>query len=102
MFTAKNLSLITIRIKTKSGLILKRATSPFMMDDYGTVYNSRALPGEASRRRVMYFPAITGSYHPKSETSATPFYHKLAQIKDQRLTGKLNWARLQVKAKKIH
>jgi phytanoyl-CoA hydroxylase len=58
------------------------------------------LTGEASRRRVLYFPAITGSYHPKNETSATPFYHKLAQIKDQRLTGKLSWAGLQIKAKK--
>jgi phytanoyl-CoA hydroxylase len=58
------------------------------------------LTGEASRRRVLYFPAITGSYHPKNETSATPFYHKLAQIKDQRLTGKLSWVGLQFKAKK--
>lgn len=47
------------------------------------------LTGEASRRRVLYFPAITGSYHPKHAASATPFYHKLAQIRDQRLTGKL-------------
>ena len=62
-----------------------------------------SLTGEASRRRVMYFPAITGSYHPKNATSATPFYHKLAQIKDQGLTGKLNWVplgvRLRLKAK---
>jgi ectoine hydroxylase-related dioxygenase (phytanoyl-CoA dioxygenase family) len=57
------------------------------------------LTGEASRRRVLYIPAITGSYRPKNETSATPFYHKLGQIKDQRLTGKLNWARLYTKAK---
>jgi phytanoyl-CoA hydroxylase len=60
------------------------------------------LTGEASRRRVLYFPAITGAYRPKNETSATPFYHKLAQIKDQRLTGKLSWARLYTKAKKTH
>jgi phytanoyl-CoA hydroxylase len=58
------------------------------------------LTGEASRRRVLYFPAITGSYHPKSQTSSTPFYHKLAQIKDQRFMGKLTWARLAVKEKK--
>jgi phytanoyl-CoA hydroxylase len=58
-----------------------------------------SLTGEASRRRVLYFPAITGSYHPKNETSATPFYHKLAQIKDYRLTGKLNWSRPLLKAK---
>lgn len=61
-----------------------------------------ALTGEASRRRVLCFPAITGSYHPKNETSATPFYHNLAQIKDQRLTGKLNWAALYFKLKKSH
>jgi phytanoyl-CoA hydroxylase len=58
------------------------------------------LTGAASRRRVLYFPAITGAYRPKNENSATPFYHKLAQIKDQRLTGKLNWARLHVGSKK--
>ena len=34
--------------------------------------------GEASRRRVMYVPIITGKYMPKSEKSATPFYHRLA------------------------
>ncbi len=61
-----------------------------------------SLSGEPSRRRVLYFPAITGNYHPKNETSATPFYHKLAQIKDHPLTGKLNWARLYLKVKKIH
>ncbi len=59
-----------------------------------------SLQGEASRRRVLYFPAITGSYHPKTAGSATPFYHKLAQIIDHRLTGKLSWARLQTTAKK--
>jgi phytanoyl-CoA hydroxylase len=58
-----------------------------------------SLTGEASRRRVLYFPAITGSYHPKNESSTTPFYHKLAQIKDFRLTGKLNWSRPLLKAK---
>ncbi len=59
------------------------------------------LTGEASRRRVMYFPAITGAYHPKTATSATPFYHKLAQFKDYGLTGKLNWARIYVRPKKM-
>jgi ectoine hydroxylase-related dioxygenase (phytanoyl-CoA dioxygenase family) len=34
------------------------------------------LIGEASRRRVMYVPIITGKYMPKSEKSKTPFYHK--------------------------
>ncbi|MBA4197636.1 MAG: phytanoyl-CoA dioxygenase [Chitinophaga sp.] len=36
------------------------------------------LIGEASRRRVMYVPIITGKYKPKSENSKTPFYHRLA------------------------
>jgi len=31
--------------------------------------------GQASRRRVMYTPIIIGKYMPKSESSATPFYH---------------------------
>jgi len=34
------------------------------------------LFGEASRRRVMYVPIITGKYMPKHEKSRTPFYHK--------------------------
>jgi phytanoyl-CoA hydroxylase len=34
--------------------------------------------GEKSRRRVMYVPIITGKYMPKSEKSATPFYHRFA------------------------
>ncbi len=36
------------------------------------------LIGEASRRRVMYVPIITGKYMPKDENSKTPFYHKLS------------------------
>jgi phytanoyl-CoA hydroxylase len=34
------------------------------------------LYGEASRRRVMYVPIITGKYKPKTEESKTPFYHR--------------------------
>ncbi len=34
--------------------------------------------GEASRRRVMYVPIITGKYMPKHAKSKTPFYHRLA------------------------
>jgi phytanoyl-CoA hydroxylase len=34
--------------------------------------------GEASRRRVMYVPIITGKYMPKDANSKTPFYHRLA------------------------
>jgi phytanoyl-CoA hydroxylase len=35
--------------------------------------------GEASRRRVMYIPMITGKYKPKNENSKTPFYHFLGK-----------------------
>jgi len=34
------------------------------------------LTGEASRRRVMYVPIITGRYKPKTDKSKTPFYHR--------------------------
>ena len=34
--------------------------------------------GEASRRRVMYIPVVTGKYMPKDKNSKTPFYHKFA------------------------
>lgn len=40
------------------------------------------LIGEASRRRVMYIPIITGKYKPKDSNSKTPFYH--------RFTGKVH------------
>ena len=33
------------------------------------------LFGEASRRRVMYVPIVTGKYKPKDDNSKTPFYH---------------------------
>lgn len=43
-------------------------------------HRAQASPheGEASRRRVMYVPLITGKYKPKDKNSKTPFYHKLA------------------------
>jgi phytanoyl-CoA hydroxylase len=37
------------------------------------------LIGEASRRRVMYIPIITGKYKPKDKNSKTPFYHKFTR-----------------------
>jgi len=36
--------------------------------------------GEASRRRVLYIPVVTGAYSPKHRNSATPFYHRLGSI----------------------
>lgn len=36
--------------------------------------------GEASRRRVIYVPLITGKYEPKDETSPTAFYQRFAGI----------------------
>jgi hypothetical protein len=38
------------------------------------------LTGEASRRRVMYVPVVTGEYRPKHKDSPVPFYHKLGAI----------------------
>lgn len=34
--------------------------------------------GQASQRRVMYVPIVTGKYKPKSEKSKTPFYHRFS------------------------
>ncbi|HEY0975994.1 MAG TPA: phytanoyl-CoA dioxygenase family protein [Flavobacteriales bacterium] len=39
-----------------------------------------SLVGEASRRRVMYIPIISGKYSPKSPDSATPFYHRFQHL----------------------
>ena len=36
-----------------------------------------SVEGAASRRRNMYLPFITGPYHPKSEDSPMPVYHRL-------------------------
>ena len=40
-----------------------------------------SLKGAESRRRVLYFPIITGRFKPKNEYSPTPFYHKIGQMK---------------------
>ena len=39
-----------------------------------------SLVGEASRRRVMYIPVITGVYEPKTEKSRMPFYHRFHHL----------------------
>jgi ectoine hydroxylase-related dioxygenase (phytanoyl-CoA dioxygenase family) len=44
--------------------------------------------GEASRRRVMYIPIVTGAFKPKHAKSATPFYHKVAQLPNLIEAGK--------------
>ena len=36
--------------------------------------------GEASTRRVLYIPVVTGAYRPKNSNSTTPFYHKLGSL----------------------
>lgn len=38
------------------------------------------VSGEASRRRVMYIPVISGAYAPKHQKSATPLYQRLARF----------------------
>ena len=48
--------------------------------------------GEKSRRRVMYIPIITGAYQPKTANSPTPFYHKLAHLKQHLYGGRPQWA----------
>lgn len=39
-----------------------------------------SISGEASRRRVMYVPVISGEYVPKNEHSPTPIYQRLARF----------------------
>ena len=43
--------------------------------------------GEASRRRVMYVPLITGKYKPKNENTKTPFYHYIGRKFGQKVTS---------------
>ena len=38
------------------------------------------LTGQASLRRTMYVPFLTGPYEPKSETSPVPFYHRFGKV----------------------
>lgn len=51
--------------------------------------------GEASRRRVMYVPVITGPYRPKDSNSKTPFYHRL----DQKMNFSGGWGKRTVEKK---
>ncbi len=39
-----------------------------------------SVSGEASRRRVMYVPVISGKFAPKNERSATPLYQRFAGL----------------------
>jgi len=38
------------------------------------------IVGEASRRRVMYIPLISGDYQPKNEDSSTVIYQRLSKL----------------------
>lgn len=38
------------------------------------------LVGEASRRRVMYIPIVSGPFLPKTAQSRTPFYHRFQRL----------------------
>lgn len=56
-----------------------------------------SLTGEASRRRVMYIPFITGALQVKHADSPTPFYHRLAQIKPDSYAARLGFSALKPK-----
>lgn len=56
-----------------------------------------SLTGEASRRRVMYIPFITGALQVKHADSPTPFYHKLAHIKPAHFAARLGLSALKPK-----
>ncbi len=43
--------------------------------------------GEASRRRVMYVPLVTGKYKPKHENSKMPFYHYFGKKIGNKITS---------------
>ncbi|MEE2751892.1 MAG: phytanoyl-CoA dioxygenase family protein [Myxococcota bacterium] len=49
--------------------------------------------GQASLRRSIYVPYLTGPYEPKDERSTTPFYHRLGQLQRtfKRALGLLPW-----------
>jgi len=57
--------------------------------------------GEKSRRRVMYIPIITGAYQPKTANSPTPFYHKLAHLKQHLYGGRPQWANVKAGAESL-
>ncbi|MET3880438.1 phytanoyl-CoA dioxygenase family protein [Chitinophaga sp. OAE865] len=57
--------------------------------------------GEKSRRRVMYIPIITGAYQPKTANSPTPFYHKLAHLKQHLYGGKPQWANIKARPESL-
>ncbi|MET0242586.1 MAG: phytanoyl-CoA dioxygenase family protein [Flavitalea sp.] len=59
-----------------------------------------SLTGDASRRRVIYIPVVTGAYRPKHANSATPFYHKLAGLR-KNPNGNVNWSLNEGKATSI-
>lgn len=59
------------------------------------------LFGDASRRRVMYIPIVTGAYRPKHADSPTPFYHRLALPKLEQYRETLRWSNLKRKGLRV-
>jgi len=57
--------------------------------------------GEKSRRRVMYIPIITGAYQPKTANSPTPFYHKLAHLKQHLYGERPQWANVKARSESL-
>jgi Phytanoyl-CoA dioxygenase (PhyH) len=57
--------------------------------------------GEKSRRRVMYIPIITGVYQPKTASSPTPFYHKLAHLKQHLYGGRPQWVNVKARTESL-
>lgn len=57
--------------------------------------------GEKSRRRVMYIPIITGAYQPKTAASPTPFYHKLAHLKQHLYGGRPQWVNVKARSESL-
>jgi ectoine hydroxylase-related dioxygenase (phytanoyl-CoA dioxygenase family) len=57
--------------------------------------------GSKSRRRVMYIPIITGAYQLKHKDSATPFYHRLAQLTAKPTAGKLTGVTVPLSKEKV-
>jgi phytanoyl-CoA hydroxylase len=66
----------------KSEMLVDALAGDLVVHD-GRIWHRVAMSpnvGAASRRRVMYIPIIIGKYMPKSDDSATPFYHHFQKL----------------------